>query len=196
MTGMWTVGGLRFHELLRRTVRESWEDDVFGQAARLAFYHFIAIFPGLLVLLMLVTRMAETGTAMRGVLAASFRQVLPGRAAALVTGAIEDLNANVGARRVLLGAAAVGAVWAGVNACWAMIVGLNTAYETAEDRAWWEIGRIAAGLGAAVLGLTLAGLLVLRCSIGGSVRATRPCGCGRKPRGLRAGTHWRCGHPC
>jgi len=157
---MWTLGGLRLSELLRRTARESWEDEVFGQAARLAFYHFIAIFPGLLVLLILLARMAETGTAMRSALAMSFRQLLPAEAAALVTGAIADLDANIRARGLLVGTAAASAVWAGVNACWAMMVGLNTAYETAEDRAWWRIGRTAVGLAAAVLGLTLAALLV------------------------------------
>jgi membrane protein len=159
MAGMWTLGGLRFRELLRRTARESWEDEVFGQAARLAFYHFIAIFPGLLAVLMLLARMAGTGTAMRSVLATSFWQLLPAQAAALVTGAIVDLDANVRGRGVLVGVAAASAVWAGVNACWAMMVGLNTAYETAEDRAWWKIGRTAVGLGAAVLGLTLEALL-------------------------------------
>jgi membrane protein len=155
---MWTLGGLQLRELLRRTARESWEDEVFGQAARLAFYHFIAIFPGLLMVLLLLARMEETGGAMRGVLAASFRQLLPAQAAALVTGAIGDLATSVRTSRILLGAAA-SAIWAGVNACWAMMVGLNTAYETAEDRAWWEIGRTAVGLGAAVLGLTMAALL-------------------------------------
>src|SRR5262249_27622009 len=103
MAGMWTLGGLRLRELLRRTARESWEDEVFGQAARLAFYHFIAIFPGLLVVLILLARMAETGMAMRSALATSFRELLPAEAAALVTGAIADLDANVRARGLLVG---------------------------------------------------------------------------------------------
>src|SRR5581483_6124222 len=159
MRGMWTLGGLPLRELLRRTARESWEDEVFGQAARLAFYHFIAIFPGLLVLLILLARMEQTGAAMRQVLDTSFRQLLPDQAAALVTGAIADLEANVHARGLLLGAATASAVWAGVNACWAMMVGLNTAYETAEDRAWWKIGLTAVALAAAVLALTVIALM-------------------------------------
>lgn len=159
---MWSLGGLRPRELLRRTARESWQDEVFGLAARLAFYHFIAIFPSLLLVLILLARLAETGAAMRHVLDAGFQQLLPQRAAALVHGAIGDLNANARVGGLLLAVAAASAVWAGVNASWAMIVGLNTAYETDEDRPWWSIGRTAVGLAASVLGLTLAALLATR----------------------------------
>ena len=42
---LWTLGGLSLFDLLRRTVRECWQDEVFGQGGRMAFYHFLAIFP-------------------------------------------------------------------------------------------------------------------------------------------------------
>jgi uncharacterized BrkB/YihY/UPF0761 family membrane protein len=45
MVDLWTRGGLSWRELLKRTWCERWRDAVFGQAARLAFYHFLAIFP-------------------------------------------------------------------------------------------------------------------------------------------------------
>ena len=48
---MWSLGGLSARELVKRTARQTWQDDIFGQAARLAFYHFLAIFPVLLLLL-------------------------------------------------------------------------------------------------------------------------------------------------
>ena len=49
MRNLWTLGGLSLWELLRRTARESWEDSVFGQGGRMAFYHFLAIFPSLII---------------------------------------------------------------------------------------------------------------------------------------------------
>ena len=61
-------------------------------------------------------------------LTGSLRQFLPADGAALVTAAIHlDSNAHHGGG--LLVVAAVGATWAGFNASWAMIAGLNVAYD-------------------------------------------------------------------
>lgn len=156
---MWDLGGLRPGELLKRTARESWEDGVFGYAARLAFYHFIAIFPALLVLLMPLVRLESTGAHMRDMLVGSFRLFLPQQAAELVTGAIRDIEPNARAGGWLLALAVGSALWAGHNASWAMVVGLNTAYETAEDRSWWRLLKITGGLGLALLALVFFALL-------------------------------------
>src|SRR4051812_21299461 len=51
------IGGLSLYELAKRTVRASWRDAVFGQGSRMAFYHFLAIFPSLLIFLVLVLRL-------------------------------------------------------------------------------------------------------------------------------------------
>lgn len=155
---MWSLGGLSGRELLKRTARESWEDDVFGQAGRLAFYHFIALFPLLYLLMMPVARLAAAGAGMRQLLGGSMFRFLPQGAAGLVTGAIQDLYANAQAGGGLLAMATGSAVWAGINASWAMIVALNTAYETREDRNWRELARAAAGLALAVWVLALAAL--------------------------------------
>jgi membrane protein len=159
---MWDLGGLTFRELLKRTIRESWEDEVFGQAGRLAFYHFIALFPLLMLLLMPLARLSRTGAAMRDLLTGAFQHLLPQSAALLVTGAIHDLNANARASGGVLIAAACGAIWAGINASWAMIVGLNTAYETKEDRNRAQIIMAAAALALAVFSLVFAALLAAR----------------------------------
>ena len=73
---------------------------------------------------------------MRDLLSGSFQRFLPQRAALLVTGAIRDQNANAHTGGALLIVAALSAIWAGINASWAMIVGLNKTYETQEDRKW------------------------------------------------------------
>jgi len=156
---MWSLGGASIRDLLRRTARESWEDDVFGRAAQLAFYHFLAIFPVLLMLLIPLTRLARQGAEMRNMLTGSFRLFLPDQAAALVTGVIGDLNSSARSGDALLAGAALGALWAGINASWAMIAGLNTAYETKEDRGWRRIAGVAIGLGFASVAMVFAALL-------------------------------------
>ena len=79
---------------------------MFGQAARLAFYYFLGIFPALLLLLILLDTFASTGSELRNTLLDSFQQILPRGASALITKTVGELNA-----RAVIGA---GALWADV----------------------------------------------------------------------------------
>src|SRR5207253_1885391 len=94
MAGLWSLRGLSWRELAKRTCRKSWQDEVFGQSARLAFYFFFAIFPVLLLLLILLGRAAGTGSELFDALLDSFKQVLPPDASALVANTARQLNAN------------------------------------------------------------------------------------------------------
>jgi membrane protein len=155
------LGGISVVELLKRTARESWNDEVFGNSARLAFYHFMAIFPALLIVLIPLTHMPSDGGAMKRMLTGSFGQILPEESAKLVVNAIGDLdrNAEIGGPVLMLGAA--GAIWAAMNASLAMITGLNLAYETKEDRGWKRVSLTAAALAVAVIGLVFGTLVAL-----------------------------------
>ena len=125
MAGMWGLGGLSALELLRRTVRETWEDEIFGRSRA----------AGLLPLHRHLSRRccccfcrwpACPGRGRhRQLLSGSFHEFLPARAAVLVAGAIRQLDANAHTGGPLLLAAAGSSIWASINACWAMIVGLN-----------------------------------------------------------------------
>lgn len=157
---MWSLGGLSATELLKRTIRESWHDDVFGQAARLAFYHFLAIFPVLLLVLIPLARLPGAGADMRQLLAGSLDQFLPADAASLIAAAIQDLNSNAHQGGGVLILAAAGAIWAGFNASLAIIAGLNMAYEAKEDRSFLTIARRAGCLALAVVGSIMAALFV------------------------------------
>jgi uncharacterized BrkB/YihY/UPF0761 family membrane protein len=86
MIDLWTLGGLSWRELCKRTVRESWEDEVFGQAARLAFYHFLALFPALLLAATILARFSGTGSDLLNTLESSLGSILPARAFEMVTG--------------------------------------------------------------------------------------------------------------
>ena len=57
----WSLRGLSWRDLTKRACRRSWDDEVFGQAARLAFYYFLSMFPVLLLLLIWLDTFAAAG---------------------------------------------------------------------------------------------------------------------------------------
>src|SRR5947207_691007 len=164
MAELWSLRGLPWWELARRTCRRSWKDEVFGQAARLTFYYFLGIFPAFLLLLVLMATFGNTGSELRNALLDSFQQIVPPAVSALITKTVGELNA-----RAVTGAgalwAALAAVWAILNGTWAMTVGLNRAYEVKEERRWWKILTIVFGL---TISLGVMGLMTLGVMLYGS----------------------------
>lgn len=158
MVDLWTFGGLSLRELLKRTARESWEDEVFGQAARLAFYHFIAIFPALLLASAILSRLVA-GAELLQTLQSSLRTVLPPRASGFVTGFLNQIA--MGNARHTLWFAVFGSLWAAFNGTWAVMSALNAAYEVEERRSWWQVTLTAAGLTLTLALLGIASLVVL-----------------------------------
>ena len=146
MTPLWSLQGVFWLELAKRTCRKSWEGDVFGQSARLAFYFFFALFPVLLLLLILLSAWsAAGGSAGRGALLDSFTQLLPPNASSLIVTTIQQLNARavLGTGAIL---AAMYAAWGALNGTWAIMTGLNKAYEVKEERPWWRVLSVMFGL--------------------------------------------------
>ena len=145
MTPLWRLRGVFWLELAKRTCRKSWEGDVFGQSARLAFYFFFALFPVLLLLLILLSTSSAGESEGRSALLDSFTQLLPPNASSLIATTIQQLNA----RAVLGGGAilaAVYATWGALNGTWAIIIGLNKAYQVEEERPWWRVLSVMFGL--------------------------------------------------
>jgi membrane protein len=62
-------------------------------------------------------------------------------------------------------AVCAGALWAACNATWAMIYGLNRAYEVEERRSWWRLGLTIGGL---TLSLGLTTCIALFLMFGGA----------------------------
>ena len=110
MAQLWSLKGLSWRELAKRTCRKSWDDEVFGQAARLAFYYFLSLFPVLLLLLIVFDKLAGTGSNLRDTLLGAFQQILPRQASALIAKTVAELNAGA-----VIG---VGAVAAGLGSAW------------------------------------------------------------------------------
>lgn len=164
MAERWSLRELPWRELAKRTCRESWNDEVFGQSARLSFYFFFAIFPVLLLLLIFLSKSAGAGSELRAALLDSFKQVLPPDASALIATTIRQLNA-----KALLGHGAIlgglSATWGALNGTWAVMIGLNNAYGIQEDRPWWRALSVAFVL---TIGLSILGLIALAAILYGN----------------------------
>ncbi len=164
MAELWSLRGLSWRELAKRTCRKSWDDEIFGQAARMALYFFFALFPVLLLLLILLSKSAGSRSEWGDALVDSFKQVLPPDASALITQTIQQLNtrAVLGTGAIL---AAVYSAWGALNGTWAMMTGLNKAYEVKEKRLWWRILLIMFGL---TISLCVLGLMALAAIVYGN----------------------------
>jgi membrane protein len=168
MNHLWTLGGLSWRDLFRRVWNESWEDEVFGMAARLAFYHFLAIFPVLLLFLLLLLKLSGPGSQMRTALVDSFAQLLPDRASFLLSSTIAQLD-RTAAMGIGMWSALAGSGWAAVNGTWALMAGLNMAYEVKEKRRWWQLAALALAL---TLALAILSFIALALILYGSRAAS------------------------
>lgn len=157
MPEMWTLEGLSVSELLRRTWHETWQDAVYGQAGRMAFYHFIAIFPCLLIFLTFTAKITSFETQVTSTANGVVQQVLPNDAASLIQEMVLELQGQKPGGLQLL-ATLGGALWAALNGTWALVFGLNIAYEVDETRTWWQLGGTLLGL---TVALAIAGALAL-----------------------------------
>lgn len=131
-------GGLSWVELARRTCRRSWEDEVFGQSARLAFYFFFALFPLLLLLLLVLGKTAGPASGWHGALLDSLNQILPLDVSQLLSRAVGQLNGSALAGGGAL-IACCSAIWSTLNGTMSILSGLHDAYEVQETRPWWRL---------------------------------------------------------
>jgi membrane protein len=170
MPNLWTLGGLSVRELIRRTWSESWRDAVFGQAGRMAFYHFLAIFPSLLVLLGMLSKIPSIAPGAKSAFIDLQSEFLPQQASLLLQQMLGELERHMPVGLRFLSACA-GALWAALNGTWALVYGLNTAYEVEEHRPWWKLGITIVGLtfSLALLGLLAMALLFIAMQIEQSI---------------------------
>lgn len=145
MATSWSFGGLSLPEVVRRTIRESWKNEVFGQAGRMAFYHFLAIFPILFASLALLMRAPHLRESLIHAIRDVSTQVLPIRLLHLLESVAKEQNQEVHSRFPLF-TVGIGVLWAIFNGTWAMIYGLNNAYETKESRPFTELAVTVVGL--------------------------------------------------
>ena len=126
----------------------------------MAFYFFFALFPVLLLLLIVLGKTVGGAPGWHDALLDSFQQVLPADASALMMRTIQQMSMGpvLGTGGILAG---VYAAWAAMNGSWAMMTGLNTAYEVEENRPWWRVWYVMFGLTVSVAILSLSALAAI-----------------------------------
>jgi membrane protein len=159
----WTLGGLTLPELLRRTARACWHDEVFGQGGRMAFYHFLAMFPALLLLFTLTAHIPHFSDHVKVALQDLCHQVLPDQVADLFRSIMRELSAHPRSGLSLV-SVSLAAIWAAHNGTWAMVYGLNRAYEVQENRSRKQITVTIVGLTCFLAMVGAIALFLIFCS--------------------------------
>ena len=147
---------LSWPQLLKRTLKETGEDDCLGLAAQLAYYFFLALFPAILFLLALASFFPLTNFIGQAV--AALRPFAPAEVLNFLEEQLRRLsNANSGG---ILTLGILGAIWSSSAAVVAIIGSLNRAYDIDEGRPWWKVRLTAIGLT-----LALAAMILLAFSL-------------------------------
>jgi membrane protein len=142
---------LGWGELLKRTAKETSEDDCLGLAAQLAYYFFLALFPAILFILALASFFPLTNFIDEIVRA--LRPIAPAQILTFLEEQLRRLsNADSGG---ILTIGILGAVWSSSAAVVAIIGSLNRAYDIEEGRPWWKVRLTAIGLTVALALLIL-----------------------------------------
>ncbi len=153
---IWTLGGLTWQELLRRTWRQFWKDRALDQSAMLSFYFLLSIFPLLLFLIALLGLLLQTGPVLQGTLHRYLAAVVPASASTLIDTTLGEINRGSGALK--LSVALLFTWWSASQGMLAIVEGLNIAYEVGESRPWWKKHLVASGL-------TIVCLLLFACAL-------------------------------
>jgi membrane protein len=126
----------------------------------MAFYHFLAIFPALLMLHLAVKHIPGLSADVRHPFAEALVAVLPRDIVQTLRSVAGDFD-QVQLPPWRFVTTIAGVLWAGCNGTWAMIYGLNTAYEVEECRRPWELAVTIVGLTFALVFITILALAVV-----------------------------------
>ena len=165
---------LSWTELIKRSVKEALDDNVFDLAAQQAYYFFFALFPALLFVIAIASFFPLQGLIDETV--AMMSRFAPADVTRILTDAMGSLsNQNSGG---ILTFAFLITIWSSSGAMVSIITTLNAAYDVTESRPWWKtrLTAIALTIGIAVFilasmfliiaGPTLATSLAERMNLG------------------------------
>lgn len=134
-------------DAVRDVAREAWADDVTGEAAKMAYYLFLSLFPAILALFAF-TGIFGGDEAFRWIMD-RLRTLLPGDAAAYLERFVHEITGD--SRPGILSFGLLLILWSASNVFAHLANGLNRMYDLEEGRPWWQRRLVAlAGL---VLGL-------------------------------------------
>jgi len=168
---MFKINGVRLVDVINRIWAEIRADDVFGRAAQLAYFFFLALFP---FLICVVASLSVFGSADRGraLLFHLFASLLPGAAFHLISDTFNQILQSGGPLKMSFGI--IAALWSASLGMSAVMDSLNVAYQVKETRSIFKQYAVAVGLtfGFAVLVV----VLVLLAIFGNDVVGGRASG--------------------
>ena len=121
-------------ELLKRTAKETSDDNGLGLAAQLAYYFFLALFPALLFLIALASFFASQELINQ--IVGSLSGVAPAAVVDIIRDQLTALANNESGGLLTFGVAA--ALWSSSAAMVGLIDALNRAYDVEDARPWWK----------------------------------------------------------
>jgi membrane protein len=132
---------ITWSELIRRTLKESSDDDCLGLAAQLAYYLLLALVPAIVFLVALASFFpADTIAQMLG----SLRAFAPGDVVQIVE---EQLQRVANGQQGGLLTVGIGmALWSSSAAIVSVTDAMNRAYDIEEGRPWWKVRLVAIAL--------------------------------------------------
>lgn len=157
-TNLFRLSGVSWKEVAKRTWAEILEDDVFGRAAQLAYYFFLALFP---FLICVIASLSVFGTADRGraLLFQFFANALPPSASDLINRTFDEIIRSSGPLKMSFGI--VASLWSASMGMAAVIDTLNAAYHAKETRSLLKQYAVATGLTVAIALLMVIAVAIL-----------------------------------
>lgn len=153
------MGSLLRYKAVKRTVQQTYRDDITGLAAQLAFYLTLGLFPFLLVIFSLMGTFSSDGFAED--LLAYFVQVLPIQVYNLIEAYVADILRGRNPAAGLLSFSIIGTLWVISNAFAAITRALNKAYDVEETRPFWKVRGLAMLMALALSGIVFIALILL-----------------------------------
>jgi membrane protein len=138
---------------------DSEHDDTFGRAAELAYYFFLAVFPGLLLLMTILGMVAGSHPEVRDTLLQYAGRAIPPEAWGVVQRTLKETTTAANGWKAILGF--VGAIWSASAGLSSLMTVLNFAYHVKERRPFWKSRLVIAP----ILTIALAALMLTALGI-------------------------------
>lgn len=117
-----------------RVVREALHDGITGEAAKIAYYFFLSLFPMILALFAFTGILG--GQEAFDWIMGHLRRALPGEASRHLEAFVQEITGS--SRPGMLSFGLLLSVWAASNAFSWLTRGLNVMYDISEGRPWWK----------------------------------------------------------
>jgi membrane protein len=133
--------GMPVLEVLKRTAKETIDDDCLSIAAQLAYYFALALFPALLFVVSLASYLPFP--VVNEVISA-LEPIAPPEVLEIIRKQLESIMSGEATSLLTIGI--LGALWSSSGAMTSIVSALNKAYDIPETRPWWKVRLLAIGL--------------------------------------------------